>query len=480
MGAMTRRISSVNEVLATALAVLVMLALSSGHAVAQKDTGGPTATFYEPLHVELVDVDVVVTDRSGVPITDLTADDFEVFEDGKPVEVTHFYAAGGAGGPSGDGRLAEKIFLVLFVDDTNVDPQLRTSVLSHVRDLFDASLPPDVLISLVRFDGSLHIESDFSEGAGDLLAALNHLSAEPAMNPKGEGQAIVRRMQSFKERPRAERPPHTFFTSNSDDPVFAFDPMDQDSEAYTFLAEINQYAKSRHVRHRASIEALRRFSAVLGAMPVSTVMLWVGGLEQRTGEMLYRTWQDLFPEEAQRRGLNPMAQSMQYDLTREIEELLEQINTERISLFPVGMLDGGGSRDSAYMNSRILQTGGRHGFEGSADSQAQEAALGVMADLTGGRRLTDNARLGEQLRRIAEELSSFYSLGYHPLSPSDGKYHQISVKVKRDGAVVATAQGYLASGRRARRLREDGGGGDSRYRPQSTRHRHFVPRTGVP
>jgi VWFA-related protein len=448
MGALTRRISPVNDVLAAALAPLVMLALCSGHAVAQEDTGGPTATFYEPLQVELVDLDVVVTDRSGVPIADLTADDFDVFEDGTPVEVTHFYAAGGTSGPSGDSRLAETIFLVLFVDDTNVDPQLRTSVLSHVRDLFGATLPPNVLFSLVRFDGSLHIESDFSKRADDLFAALDRLSAEPAMNPNSEGQAIVRRMQSFKEFPELERPRLEHFAPGSDEPVYALEPTDTDPAAYTFIAEIDRYAKSRFLGHRASIEALRRFSAILGAMPGRTVMLWVGGLEQRTGEMLFRTWQDLFPEAARRRGLNPMAQSMQYDLTREIDEALKEINTERISLFPVGMLDGGGSRDSAYMDGRIMESGGRHGFKGSADSEAQEAALGVLADLTGGRRLTDNARLGEQLGQIAEELSSSYSLGYRPLSPADGKYHQISVKVKRDGAVARYRQGYLASGNR--------------------------------
>ncbi len=181
-------------------------------------------------------------------------------------------------------------------------------------------------------------------------------------------------------------------------------------------------------------------------MPGRTVMLWVGGVEQRTGEMLFRTWQDLFPDAARRRGLNPMVQSMQYDLTSEIDEALKEVNTERISLYPVGMLDGSGLRDSAHMDGHIIQSGGRHGFSGSADAEAREAALSVLADLTGGRRLTDNARLGEQLGQIAEELSSSYSLGYRPLSPADGKYHQISVKVKRDGAVCRHRTGYLASG----------------------------------
>jgi hypothetical protein len=42
--------------------------------------------------VELINVDVTVTDRSGRFVSDLGPDDFLVYEDNKPVEVTHFSA----------------------------------------------------------------------------------------------------------------------------------------------------------------------------------------------------------------------------------------------------------------------------------------------------------------------------------------------------------------------------------------------------
>lgn len=418
----------------------------SGYAVAQEEAPGiPAAAFFEPLQVELVDVDAVVTDRSGVPITDLTVEDFEIFEDGAPVEITHFYAARGGGKTSGDDRLVEKIFLVFFMDDTNVDPQLRMSVVSHMRGILTAGLPPNVLAMLVRFDGSLHIESDFSEDTEDALAALDRVASEPAMNIDREGESLVRRMQSFKKLPREPLRPTGVFTSDSDDPVFLNDPLDVDPEAYSFIPEIHQYAKRSYLRHRASLEALQRFSAILGAMPGRTVMLWVGGVELRTGEMLFRTWQDLFPEAARKRAINLAGESMQYDLSREMQTLLEEVNTDRISLFPVGVLDGG-VRDSASMNTRIMESAGRPGTQGSSDAEARDAALGVMAAVTGGRRLVDNARLGEQLQQVAEELSSFYSLGYRPPSPGDEKYHEISVRVQRDDAVVRHRKGYRASG----------------------------------
>jgi len=49
-------------------------------------------SFSGSVQVSIVNVDVYVTDRDGNPVTGLTAGDFEVFDDGEPVEVSNFYA----------------------------------------------------------------------------------------------------------------------------------------------------------------------------------------------------------------------------------------------------------------------------------------------------------------------------------------------------------------------------------------------------
>src|SRR5437763_11399359 len=45
----------------------------------------------ETVEVKVVNVDVVVTDRSGKAVTGLTRNDFELFENGKPQPITNFY-----------------------------------------------------------------------------------------------------------------------------------------------------------------------------------------------------------------------------------------------------------------------------------------------------------------------------------------------------------------------------------------------------
>ncbi|MEE8522611.1 MAG: VWA domain-containing protein, partial [Thermoanaerobaculia bacterium] len=50
----------------------------------------PQSSFSESIEVNLVNVHVVVITYSGKPITGLTRDDFLVWEDGEPREITHF------------------------------------------------------------------------------------------------------------------------------------------------------------------------------------------------------------------------------------------------------------------------------------------------------------------------------------------------------------------------------------------------------
>src|SRR5262245_46865808 len=86
-----------------AAAVLTAGALVAGAAGARpadqtpdaKKTGQAPAqdeSFGEIVNVSVVNVDVFVTDEKGNRINDLKREDFEVYEDKRPVAITNFYA----------------------------------------------------------------------------------------------------------------------------------------------------------------------------------------------------------------------------------------------------------------------------------------------------------------------------------------------------------------------------------------------------
>ena len=69
---------------------IVSTVLAIGWTTADDQVDPSAATFFLPIDVPLVSIEVVVTDDTGAPIPGLTKADFEVLEDGEPMEVSHF------------------------------------------------------------------------------------------------------------------------------------------------------------------------------------------------------------------------------------------------------------------------------------------------------------------------------------------------------------------------------------------------------
>ena len=69
----------------------------------------------------------------------------------------------------------------------------------------------------------------------------------------------------------------------------------------------------------------------------------------------------------------------------------------------------------------------------------------MMADITDGHATIQPFRIEENLRRSVDDLSSYYLLGYYTNGKADGRYHRITVRVKRPGVQVRARSGYLAA-----------------------------------
>ncbi|MEM8993199.1 MAG: hypothetical protein AAGF23_00275, partial [Acidobacteriota bacterium] len=139
------------------------LFLCATAAVAQaEDVGGNAegnaTQFMESVDIEVVNIDVWVTDRDGRPVDGLTRDDFLVFRDGDGVPISNFYAVAGgvpvgealprpvdaAGdaprplelerlGPAADIAPEHRLWLIVFIDNYNIDPVERNRVLPGLR-----------------------------------------------------------------------------------------------------------------------------------------------------------------------------------------------------------------------------------------------------------------------------------------------------------------------------------------------------------
>jgi len=72
-------------------------------------------------------------------------------------------------------------------------------------------------------------------------------------------------------------------------------------------------------------------------------------------------------------------------------------------------------------------------------------SLRTLADATDGLAIVDSNNLARGFKRVVDDLSSYYLLGYYSTGKMDGKFHPISVRVKRPGVTVRARRGYLAA-----------------------------------
>jgi VWFA-related protein len=72
-------------------------------------------------------------------------------------------------------------------------------------------------------------------------------------------------------------------------------------------------------------------------------------------------------------------------------------------------------------------------------------SLRTLAENTDGLAIVDSNNLAAGMRRVVADLSSYYLLGYYSNTKLDGKYHAITVRVKRPGVQVRARRGYMAA-----------------------------------
>jgi VWFA-related protein len=75
---------------------------------------------------------------------------------------------------------------------------------------------------------------------------------------------------------------------------------------------------------------------------------------------------------------------------------------------------------------------------------ARHTSLRTLAEGTDGLAIIETNAFARGLKRIVDDLSSYYLLGYYSTGKLDGRFHAISVRIKRPGVQVRSRRGYLA------------------------------------
>ena len=80
-----------------------------------------------------------------------------------------------------------------------------------------------------------------------------------------------------------------------------------------------------------------------------------------------------------------------------------------------------------------------------AVTRQRETTLRTLAEATDGLAVVGSNDLAAGLKRVVDDLSSYYLMGFYSTGKLDGQFHRITVRVKRPGVQVRARRGYLAA-----------------------------------
>jgi VWFA-related protein len=420
----------------------------------------PETSFGEVMEVNVVNVEVYVTDRDGKRVTDLKREDFTLSEDGKPVEATNFAAissgpaapaltltgpapsapsaatpAAPALAPDPEGSLS----LVVFLDDLHLRPEHRTKAVEQIRAFLARSVRPGDRVMIAANGLGMRLIQPFTEDGAAIDAALKKAEGVTAQGQLGDEA----RRSAFR----------TMYAMHSVNPC-----------ALENVRPIETYAAETRDEALRTVNALKVIINSLAGVPGHRALLFVSdGISITPGEELFQVLSELCggsmeatefssgnSDRAARGGddgakYNPQQAALdaqKYSVAARFEDLAAHASANRVTLYTLqasGLqgFAGGAAADFDPGERRLLSS-----MVQQIQTSNLKGSLTALAIDTGGRAMLDVNDLGPELARMQEDFESYYSFGYTPAHHGDGKQHKVEVKVKRPGLRVRYRPSY--------------------------------------
>jgi VWFA-related protein len=391
-----------------------------------------------------VNVEVYVTDKDGKRVRGLKREDFELSEDGKPVTISNFLAVGDevaapipAGAtasavpiptapipatsapPAAPAGIELRLFLTLFIDEASLTAQARNRLLPALKTFVAGKLRPDDRLLVVSYNGSVKILQGPTADPAAISAALEQVAKS---SPRGTERAIDRR-RVLDDITQAK---------NVDLPEQQASALEEATETYESLRLL---AQTGYDEVRATTGAIGQFVDSLAGLPGRKAVLLVsGGLSERPAEALFTAWQNKFARFAQQVGASKF-DAFRNGTTQLFENLVERANANRVTFYTLAAPEelSGRTADSAgddYFTPELT----------NIDDMNQVMPLQILAGATGGVAAVDKTTF--LLDRLRTDIDTYYSLGYVPTHPKDGKKHKLRVKVRDHAVKVRAREGY--------------------------------------
>jgi VWFA-related protein len=395
----------------------------------------PSATFQ--VQVDFVDIDAVVTDERGNFVTDLTKEDFELLDEGKPQEISAFslvdipVPVAGAN-PRAVATVVSDVksnaepisgrLYVIVLDDLNVAPLRTKIVVNAARELIERHFGPNDMAAITYTSGRTDGAQEFTSERAVLLAAINKFQGR-----KLRSTVIEKADQYFQQHLKELE----INQPNPGDPDAPSGPPQSGTVRGPIgYSDMTTDADDFERGHRAQqvLGALKRLAEVMGGIRGrrKAIVMFSEGID-------YPIY-DIFGSPAATTVL--MA-------TRDAIAAAARANVSFFSIDPRGLV--GMTSETIELNAAADP---HLGFDAKgllADMYLSQDSLRTLADETGGYAAVNSNNVTTALNRIVRLNSRYYVLGYYPKDARhDGRFHKIDVRTKRPGLRVSARKGYVS------------------------------------
>ena len=407
---------------APALASFLCLALA---ATLEAQPGQP---FVDSVDVQVVEVDVTVSDRKGRPVKGLKREDFELYVDGQPVEITNFFEsaifvdrptgnrkrerpvvrAAAASGNADPGPLT----VVFYLDDPNIFPSHRTRLLRRLEAAVEPWRSMDASFMLARFVNRLEV---LVPPTPDLDAILESAASVPKGSPRaiqnGRGARLFAIRSLIDSYEACRLAPYCR-------------PCEDNWGEMLGLAR--QYADNRASSTAVSADGLADLVTTLAGVPGRKAVIHVtDGLPQRPGiSVLDYLGSELCRDRRPSANSETMAEIVQYDESRRFNRVSAHANANRVTFYGVDAAGVRGASPDISLDNPQLSPSTRNV---SLQAMNAQSGLHLLAHETGGKALINANDLSILLDDMTGQLAASYSLGFIPAEKETGEVRQISV-----------------------------------------------------
>jgi VWFA-related protein len=373
--------------------ILLILAMSQlAHAQQTPQaatTGQSTATSTLNVTARLVLLDVVITDRSGAPVTNLTQDDFTVYEDKLPQPIVSFEP------PSSHTLPAASQSAHFLPDDPKSFGQSPVTIL--VLD---------------------ELNTHFEDSSFAVRSLRQYLQSRPALLTQPTTLLLVsdnkfRMLQNFT------RDRDILLKSLQDQSVhYAWNLERNKSTGYGALERLDQ-----------SLSALEQIAQSTARIPGRKNLVWIG-----------QGWASLDPD-----SLATPNRNLVNDTIQHVTNTLLDTRTTLYAVDPTssaaGMVE---ITDPTQLE--FAQAAG-DALVSNVDPFASSLNFDRLGPVTGGRVLRGMNDIDKQIARFIDLGTTFYTIGYTPsnTNATASRYRNIRVVCLRPGLTVSTRNGYYTA-----------------------------------